>query len=47
MAMEQSGSGWPFPVVVDKAGGSLPMTTYEQDVAQAIHIILFTAKGNA
>ncbi|MFD1955263.1 GPW/gp25 family protein [Paenibacillus thailandensis] len=43
--MEQSGSGWPFPVVVDKAGGSLPMTTYEQDVAQAIHIILFTAKG--
>ncbi|MGM0879725.1 MAG: GPW/gp25 family protein [Bacillota bacterium] len=45
MAKVYSGAGWPFPVVVDKASGTLSMTSYEQDIAEAIRIILFTAKG--
>jgi phage baseplate assembly protein W len=38
------GRGWSFPVRVDPAGGPA-MAEYEEDVRQAIRIILGTARG--
>lgn len=44
MAKEFLGRGWKFPVNVDAEGG-IAMSEYEEDVKEAILIILGTAKG--
>jgi phage baseplate assembly protein W len=44
MAREFLGIGWKFPVAVD-AGGQIGISEYEQDIKEAIWIILGTAKG--
>lgn len=44
MAKEFLGKGWKFPVNLDSKG-KLAMAQYEQDIKEAIWIILSTAKG--
>lgn len=44
MAKEFLGRGWKFPVGVDSKG-KIEMSEYEQDIKEAIWIILSTAKG--
>lgn len=39
------GKGWKFPVQVDATTGRMRMTEGEDDIAEAIRIILLTAKG--
>ena len=39
------GKGWSYPVQLDPANGQLRMSLYEQDIKEAIRIILSTAKG--
>ena len=43
MAREFLGVGWKFPVAVDS--GKIAMSEYEDDIREAIWIILGTAKG--
>jgi phage baseplate assembly protein W len=38
------GKGWAFPVQPD-AAGEVALSAYEEDIRQAIHIILGTAQG--
>ena len=38
------GRGWKFPVAVD-ASGRIALSEYEDDVGEAIRIILMTSKG--
>ena len=44
MGKEFLGKGWKFPVEVD-AEGQIAMSEHEQDIKEAIWIILSTAKG--
>lgn len=44
MAKEFLGQGWKFPVNVDQSG-RIEMSQYEEDIKEAIWIILKTAKG--
>jgi phage baseplate assembly protein W len=44
MAREFLGKGWKFPVGVDSQG-EIEMSEYEQDIKEAIWIILSTSKG--
>lgn len=44
MAREFLGRGWKFPVGVDPKG-RIDMSEYEQDIREAIWLILSTAKG--
>lgn len=44
MAREFLGTGWKFPVRVNARGG-LSFSSHEQDIEEAIWIILGTAKG--
>lgn len=44
MAKEFLGSGWKFPVRVDSAG-KIVLSRQEEDIKEAIWIILSTAKG--
>lgn len=44
MAREFLGSGWKFPVRVTARGG-IALSSHEQDIEEAIWIILGTAKG--
>lgn len=44
MAKEFLGIGWKFPVNHD-VGGEIRMSEYEQDIREAIWIILSTSKG--
>jgi len=44
MAKEFLGVGWKFPVNVDTRG-NIQMSEYEQDIKEAIWIILATSKG--
>lgn len=44
MAREFLGQGWAFPVGVD-AGGKIKVSREEEDIRQAIWIILSTSKG--
>ncbi|TKI54351.1 GPW/gp25 family protein [Brevibacillus antibioticus] len=37
--------GWKFPIQVDQATGRIRLSDYEDDIAEAIRIILSTAKG--
>lgn len=39
------GCGWAFPVAVNKASGRVMLASYEEDIAQAIRIILTTRCG--
>jgi phage baseplate assembly protein W len=39
------GRGWKFPVEVDPKTGRIMMSEYEDDIAEAIRIILSTSKG--
>jgi phage baseplate assembly protein W len=39
------GRGWSFPVRVDDKSGAIRLSEYEQDIQQAIWIILSTSKG--
>lgn len=44
MAKEFLGVGWKFPVQVTPAGG-IALSHYEEDIKEAIWVILSTAKG--
>ncbi|MEJ3746410.1 GPW/gp25 family protein [Actinomycetes bacterium KLBMP 9797] len=44
MAEQFIGSGWAFPLRV-AAGGSVALVSREQEIVQAIHLILGTAPG--
>lgn len=44
MAKEFLGTGWKFPVRVD-SGGKISLSKHEDDIKEAIWIILSTAKG--
>jgi len=44
IAKEFLGVGWKFPVGVDNSG-KIAMSKYEEDVREAIWVILSTAKG--
>lgn len=44
MAREFLGKGWRFPVNIDLIG-KMGMSSYEDDIREAIRIILDTAKG--
>lgn len=39
------GTGFAFPIQVDEATGRMKTVSLEEDIAQAIHIILMTRKG--
>jgi phage baseplate assembly protein W len=39
------GKGWSFPVGVDKATGRIALVEHEQDIAEALRIILATRQG--
>ncbi|ASS75491.1 baseplate protein [Tumebacillus algifaecis] len=39
------GRGWKFPIEVDPTTGRIAMSEHEDDIAEAIRIILWTAKG--
>lgn len=39
------GKGWKFPVQVDATTGRMRMSEGEDDIAEAIRVILLTAKG--
>jgi len=39
------GRGWKFPVGMDHSTGRVAMSEYEQDIREAVWIILSTAKG--
>lgn len=45
MAKEFLGRGWKFPVQVEPTTGRIATSEYEQDVREAIWIILSTARG--
>jgi phage baseplate assembly protein W len=39
------GIGWSFPVAVDAATGGIALAAYEEDIRQAVLIILETVQG--
>lgn len=39
------GNGWKFPVQADENTGRMKMSSYEDDIREAIYIILKTKKG--
>ncbi|GBF34820.1 hypothetical protein DCCM_3940 [Desulfocucumis palustris] len=39
------GRGWKFPVEVDPKTGRIKLSEYEEDISEAIRIILATSKG--
>lgn len=39
------GRGWKFPIQVDPTTGQIMTSEYEEDIEEAIKIILFTSKG--
>lgn len=45
MGKEFLGRGWKFPVQVDPTTGRIMMSEYEEDIAEAIRIILWTSRG--
>ncbi len=44
-AKEFLGVGWKFPVQVDEATGRIKTSSYEEDIEEAVRIILMTRKG--
>jgi uncharacterized protein len=45
MSYEFLGVGWRFPLQLDRAKGDIALSRYDQDVQEAIWIILSTAPG--
>jgi len=45
MSKDFLGRGWKFPVGVNPASGQIAMSEHEQDIKEAIRIILETAPG--
>lgn len=45
MSKDFLGRGWRFPVGTDVLSGEIAASEYEQNIKEAIHIILSTAKG--
>ena len=45
MAKAFLGRGWKFPVTIDEATGKIATSEYEEDIKEAIRIILKTSKG--
>lgn len=45
MAKAFLGRGWKFPVQVDPVTGRIMLSEYEEDISEAIRIILSTSKG--
>ncbi|WP_141501585.1 GPW/gp25 family protein [Paenibacillus luteus] len=45
MSKEFLGRGWKFPIEVDELTGRIKHSQYEEDIAEAIKIIIWTAKG--
>ena len=45
ISKEFLGRGWKFPVEVDKRTGRILMSEYDEDIKQAINIIVMTKKG--
>lgn len=39
------GRGWKFPPAVDPVTGRMMMSSQDEDIAEAVKIILFTGKG--
>jgi len=39
------GKGWHFPVAVDRATGKVEISAYDEDIREAIQIILMTKRG--
>ena len=39
------GVGWKFPVIVDETTGRIKTSQYEEDIQEAIRIIIMTRKG--
>ncbi len=39
------GRGWKFPIRVDEATGKFLQSEHEEDIAEAIRIIIWTSKG--
>jgi hypothetical protein len=39
------GKGWKFPIEVDPATGRIMQAQYEDDIAEAIRIIIWTSRG--
>ncbi|HML35996.1 MAG TPA: GPW/gp25 family protein [Bacillota bacterium] len=39
------GTGWKFPIQVDEATGRIMTSRYEEDIQEAIRIIVMTGKG--
>lgn len=39
------GSGWKFPIEVDEVTGRIKTSSYDEDISEAIKIILMTGKG--
>ena len=39
------GTGWKFPIEIDSSTGRFKSSSYEDDVKEAIYIILSTSKG--
>lgn len=39
------GRGWKFPIQVDPSTGKIRMSEYEEDIEEAVRIILGTSKG--
>jgi phage baseplate assembly protein W len=45
VSSEFLGRGWKFPVQIDPATGRIRLSEYEEDIAEAIRIILGTSQG--
>jgi uncharacterized protein len=45
MSKDFLGRGWKFPIEVDEATGRIKGAQYEDDIAEAIRIIIWTSKG--
>ncbi len=39
------GRGWAYPVALDHPGGDVALAEHEQDIAQAVRIIIETGRG--
>ncbi len=45
MSKEFLGRGWKFPIEVDPTTGRIKQAEYEDDIAEAIRMIIWTSKG--
>ncbi|MBP1932262.1 GPW/gp25 family protein [Ammoniphilus resinae] len=45
MSKDFLGQGWKFPIEVDSSTGRIKQVQHEEDIAEAIRIIIWTAKG--